>query len=68
MEEFLNDIPEDNEITEPSIKILEKWMQTHLITNLTEFGVWDDNYDKFFRERAKIISDQLQKKNNKAGN
>ena len=36
--------------SEPPNEKLEKWMKTHLIMDLKEFGVWNDNYEKFFRE------------------
>ena len=35
-------------------------MKTHLIMNLEEFGVWDDNYELFFNKRAQIISYELE--------
>jgi hypothetical protein len=35
-------------------------MKTHLINDLTQFGVWDDDYDKFFNERAQAVSKELQ--------
>jgi len=35
-------------------------MKTHLINDLTQYGVWDDDYDKFFDERAKAVSKELQ--------
>ena len=62
MKEFLNDIPKDNERSDLQIVMLEKWMKTHLITDLDEFGVWEDNYEKFFHERAKVVSSELQKR------
>ncbi|MEK4878745.1 MULTISPECIES: DUF262 domain-containing protein [Paenibacillus] len=41
---------------------LQETMQTHLIGDLDEFGVWDNNYNKFFEERAKIVSKMLKKR------
>ncbi|OZQ68435.1 hypothetical protein CA600_06380 [Paenibacillus sp. VTT E-133280] len=41
---------------------LQETMQTHLIGDLDEFGVWDNNYDKFFEERAKLVSKMLKKR------
>jgi len=41
---------------------LTSTMMTHLIGNLNTFGIWDDNYDKFFDERAKIVSCELSKR------
>ena len=37
-------------------------MKTHLISDLTRFGVWNDNYEDFFNNRAKTISEELQKR------
>ncbi len=41
---------------------LEATMKTHLIDDLDAFGVWDDDYDKFFDERAKAVSRELSKR------
>lgn len=35
-------------------------MKTHLINDLDAWGVWNDNFDLFFRERAEIISQELE--------
>jgi hypothetical protein len=43
-------------------KALGKTMQTHLINDLKGFGVWDDDYDLFLRERAEIVSAELKKR------
>lgn len=42
--------------------ILDSTMKTHLIDDLTLFGVWNDNYDLFLEERAKAVSRELQKR------
>jgi hypothetical protein len=34
-------------------------MRTHLIDDLEAFGIWENNYDKFFDKRAKAVSDFL---------
>jgi len=34
-------------------------MRTHLIDDLEGFGIWENNYDKFFNSRAKAVSDFL---------
>ncbi|MBD2429494.1 hypothetical protein, partial [Phormidium sp. FACHB-1136] len=41
---------------------LDATMKTHLIDDLTFFGVWNDNYDLFLEERAKAVSRELQKR------
>ena len=41
---------------------LEISMKTHLINDLDMFGIWDDDYDKFFDARAKILSYELSKR------
>ena len=51
MNEFKN---ENNE--------LDKTMETHLINDLEEFGVWDDNYDFFFEKRAEIFKEEFKKR------
>jgi hypothetical protein len=39
---------------------LDTTMKTHLINDLTKFGIWDDNYDSFIKERAQAVSKELQ--------
>lgn len=51
MQEFLHDNPKLNDT-----------MKTHLINNLDEFGVWNDNYDDFIEGRAVSFSDTLRTK------
>ena len=41
---------------------LENTMKTHLIDNLDEFGIWEDNYEKFFDQRIKKISKELEER------
>jgi len=41
---------------------LENTMKSHLINDLTKFGIWDDNYQAFFDERAKVVSKDLKKR------
>ena len=41
---------------------LDSTMKTHLINNLSDFGIWNDDYDLFFEERAKAVSLELQKR------
>jgi len=36
-------------------------MKTHLI-NLDDFGIWDDNYELFFKKRAEIISKRIEER------
>ena len=38
---------------------LDDTMRTHLI-DLDAFGVWEDDYDRFFRERCKVIAKKLR--------
>lgn len=37
-------------------------MKTHLIGDFIEFGIMDDNYDKFISERAEVVSKELKKR------
>lgn len=38
---------------------LSDTMKTHLI-DLDSFGIWEDDYDRFFRERCKLIARKLR--------
>ncbi len=40
---------------------LDETMRTHLI-DLERLGVWENDYDKFFQERCKAISEELAKR------
>lgn len=37
-------------------------MKTHLINDLDQFGIWDNNYDAFFKNRAKLLSAEIEKR------
>lgn len=37
-------------------------MKTHLINDLERFGIWDDDYESFLDERAKVVSNELKKR------
>jgi len=52
---YMKSFSEDN-------SALEETMKTHLIDDLNSFGVWSDDYERFFNERAKIVSKELYKK------
>lgn len=41
---------------------LEATMKTHLVEDLDAFGIWNDDYNKFFDERAKVVSCELSKR------
>lgn len=41
---------------------LNQTMKTHLINNLDEFGIWTDNYEKFFEKRAEAVSKEIEKR------
>ena len=41
---------------------IKKTMETHLIGDFDSFGIVDDNYDKFFDERAKMVSKEIKKR------
>ena len=41
---------------------IDDTMRSHLVADLTEFGVWSDDYDAFLTMRAKMISDALQER------
>src|SRR5208283_850289 len=41
---------------------LTNTMKTHLIDDLDEFGVWENNYDKFVDKRAFKVSEEIKKR------
>ncbi len=41
---------------------LEATMKTHLIKDIENFGIWEDDYDKFYDARLKEISKELKKR------
>lgn len=41
---------------------LETTMKTHLIEDLESFGIWKDDYDRFFDEREKVVSRELSER------
>lgn len=41
---------------------LKETMKTHLILDLDKFGVWEDDYEKFIKRRAKAVSKELGKR------
>lgn len=41
---------------------LSKTMRTHLIDDLGSFGIWEDDYEKFFNARAKLISREIEER------
>lgn len=40
----------------------ETTMKTHLIDDLDDFGIWNDDYDRFIQERAKSVSCEIFKR------
>ncbi len=41
---------------------IEETMKTHCIRGLDRFGIWENDYDKFFDQRAKLVSRELNKR------
>lgn len=41
---------------------LEATMKTHLIKDIENYGIWEDDYDKFYNARLKEISKELKKR------
>jgi len=41
---------------------LDKTMKTHLIDDLDEFGVWEDDYESFLNKRSERIVEELRKR------
>lgn len=42
-------------------KLIET-MKTHLIDDLQTFGIWQDDYDEFIKQRAKQVSQEIKKR------
>jgi len=55
LSEYLKKFKETN-------KKLDSTMKTHLIDNLGEYGVWEDNYDKFLDKRTERVTEELKKR------
>lgn len=43
-------------------KEIDETMKTHLINDLDSFGIWGDDYEKFFNQRAKALSKEMKKR------
>jgi hypothetical protein len=41
---------------------IESAMKSHLIDDLNKFGIWDDDYDVFFENRAKLLGAEIEKR------
>jgi hypothetical protein len=41
---------------------MAKTMKTHLIDDFDEFGIWEDDYDKFIDRRALKVSEEIKKR------
>lgn len=41
---------------------LPETMKSHLINDLDKFGIWDNDYEKFLKQRAKVVSRELRKR------
>lgn len=42
--------------------VITQTMATHLIGDFNTFGIYDDDYEKFFKERAKLLSKEIKKR------
>ena len=41
---------------------LEDTMKTHLITDLDTFGIWEDEFNTFIKERANVVSREFERR------
>lgn len=41
---------------------LESTMKTHLIDDLHDFGIWDNDFDKFLKRRAEAVSREIEQR------
>lgn len=53
--QYMKEFKESNDL-------LTETMKTHLINDLDEFGIWENDYDKFFEKRAEAISEEIKKR------
>jgi hypothetical protein len=37
-------------------------MKTHLIGDFDDFGIWEDDYEKFLKARAKMLNREIRKR------
>ena len=49
---YLNEFAKSN-------RSLKSTMKSHLISNIEDFGIWDDDYDKFLEKRSKKIIEEI---------
>lgn len=42
-------------------KKIEQTMKSHLIDDLSEFGIWSDDYEKFLEKRGERVLEELEK-------
>lgn len=43
-------------------KEIEETMKSHLINDIERYGIWEDDYDKFLKQRAKAVSREMRKR------
>ena len=55
-------LPQNIWLNSKTNRELDKTMKTHLIDELDEFGVWEDDYDKFIKMRGKKVSEEIEKR------
>ncbi len=41
---------------------IDATMKTHLIGDFEAFGIWEDDYEKFLKERAKMLNKEIRKR------
>jgi len=41
---------------------IEATMKTHLIGDFDAFGIWEDDYERFIKERAKMVNREIRKR------
>ena len=41
---------------------IDNTMKTHLINDLEKFGVWNNDYESFIKERAEALSEKIKKR------
>ena len=41
---------------------IDATMKTHLIGDFNTFGIWEDNYDQFLRERSEMLHKEIRKR------
>ncbi|MBX2900942.1 MAG: DUF262 domain-containing protein [Cyclobacteriaceae bacterium] len=43
-------------------KEIDETMKSHLINDIEKYGIWEDDYDRFLKQRARAVSREMKKR------